>query len=155
MVYVFVPCVHITFWFGIWDSAACGERKAPQKATKRRPANLTDTFALCSPIMSELLRQFVNSQSSSDDMSDDGESDDGSDAGDFSNDRCGGCEQRLGVRVGIYIYTKRDVKGAEIVLCTSAQRQCGKTILVQIIIFLRRCLRRLRSRADARGFLGQ
>ncbi len=139
MVNVFVPCVHITCWFDIWDSAACGERKKPQKATKRRPANLTDYADLCSSIMSDSLSQFVNSQSSSDDGSDDG--DDGSDAGDFSNDRCGGCEQRLGVKVGIYIYTKRDVKGAEIVLCTSAQRQCGKRILVQIMIFRRRCLR--------------
>jgi hypothetical protein len=37
------------------------------------------------------------------------------------NERCGYCKCRLGIRVGIYIYSKRDVKDAEIVLCLPPQ----------------------------------
>ena len=71
--------------------------------------------------MDALLCEFLNGQSSSDD---------GSDQGDFSNDRCGSCKRRLGSNVGIYIYSKRDVKDAEIVLCTSTQREFDKSIAV-------------------------
>ena len=74
--------------------------------------------------MDDLLLQSLNSQSSSDDGSD------GSDHEDFSNNRCGICKRLLGCNVGIYIYSKRDVKDAEIVLCTTSQREFDKSIPV-------------------------